>query len=101
MNRELYIYWKLAPRNMASATANLQRWHEDLRTRHPGLRVRVLSRADSGQESPSQSTLMEIYQTPGGIDAKLQALIESEGAQVTAAWCQDLRHVEVFEPLRP
>jgi hypothetical protein len=99
MSRELYVYWKLDRQCLAAAAAEVRRWHTDLVKRHPSMQARVLGRIDAAAAGSSVATLMETYQSPGGIDSALQTLIETEAAQVTAAWSQGPRHVEVFEPV--
>ena len=99
MKRELYIYWHVAAEQAGAAAAAMAAWQAALCSRHPGLRARLLRRADGdGSEAP-RSTLMETYATAGGIGAALHAEIMVTGAQAAAPWCQGLRQVEVFEPL--
>ena len=99
MSREIYIYWRLAADHVPAAAAAMSRWQADLVARHPGLQARLLQRASAGDEPTAPSTLMETYVRAEGIDAALQAAIESEGARAAARWCQGARHTEVFEPI--
>jgi hypothetical protein len=60
----------------------------------PGLMARRYLRVE---EPEAHATVMESYARPEqGLDADLEALLLSRGAQVTAPWCEGQRHVEIF-----
>ena len=96
--RELYLYWHVAPADLAAAATALRAFQAGLTARQPGLQCRLLRRSD---DRDPRATLMETYRHPGGVDAGLQAQIVALGAQAVAPWCQGQRHVELFEPLEP
>ena len=96
MNRELYIYWRVAPKQLARATVALQAWQATLAQQHPGLQARLLCRSDDGV---TLATVMETYASSGGIPAALIDAIVEQGAQVAAPWCEGNRHLEVFVPV--
>ena len=96
--RELYLYWHVAPADLAAAAAGMRAFQAGLMAAQPGLQCRLLRRSD---DRDPRATLMETYQRPGGIDAGLQAQIVALGAQAVAPWCDGQRHVELFEPLEP
>ena len=93
--RELFIYYRVRHEHHASLHEAVTRWHGELMQRHPALNMRLLHRAESPVD-----TWMEIYSTdpklaPQGVDAALQATIESEAA-VLARWIEGPRHLEAF-----
>jgi len=97
--RELYVYWK-APRADAEAVgAAVAAAQADLMHRHPGLRARLLRRADGEGEGEGGPTLtwMETYAADVGITPALQVQIEAALAPVTASLDAGPRHTEVFE----
>lgn len=96
MNRELYFYWRVAPTQLARATAVLRAWQATLAQQHPGLQARLLCRSDDGA---TLATVMETYVSSGGIPAALQEAIVEHGAQVATPWCEGPRHLEVFVPV--
>jgi hypothetical protein len=92
VNRELFIYWRVAG-SAADAEAAARRMQAELRALHPALVARLYRKLDD-----RRVTLMETYALPGiGIDAVLQRQIEAAGFPALAAWCTEGRHVEVFE----
>ena len=92
MSRELFIYWRVAGA-LHDAEAAAQRMQQCLRDTCPALVARLYRKTDEGR-----CTLMECYALPGpGVDPALQQQIETVAAQTLALWCQDGRHVEVFE----
>ena len=101
MNREFYIYWRVAADRTPAAAAAMTAWQAALCERHPGLQARLLLRADGDATDGGavQNTLMETYAIGGGIGQALHSEILVQGAQAAAAWCQGLRHVEVFDPV--
>jgi hypothetical protein len=91
--RELYIYWRMGSADAAAASLAIRAWQLALQKAHPGLRARLLRRAD---EAAAEVTLMETYLQPGGIDPALQQHIADAGDAVSAAWRRGPRHLEVF-----
>ena len=89
--RELYIWWKTRSPEAAMAAARALQ----VRLLHqvPGLTADLLQR-EGGRDG--SVTLMEIYGRSGGIDARTQALIESQGHAALAAWVEVARTSEVF-----
>lgn len=96
MNRELFIYWRVSPGQLAAAAAAMQAWQAGLAQQHAGLQARLLCRQD---EPGSAATLMETYAQAGGLAPALQSLVKEQGDQIAAAWVDGRRHVEVFGPL--
>lgn len=93
-NRWLFIYYRVASKDAAAAAEAVQRLQCRLRQAWPDLQAQWLKRPD---EKDGMQTWMEIYCSPGGITAAVQAHIERE-AQALAPWCHGPRHVEVFVP---
>jgi hypothetical protein len=96
--RRLFVYWKLSRADLAAALAAARTLQHALQTAHPSLRCALLERADDA--AAAEATLMETYAAdgPGGVDAALQAVIESAAAGALARYQRGPRHVEVFEP---
>jgi hypothetical protein len=94
--RELFVYWRLAPGDRASALAAVNAWLTELRARHAGLQVRVYLRADP---TPPWLTLMETFALPAGIGPELEREIREGGTRALSPWVQGERHVEVFQRL--
>lgn len=89
--RELYVYWK------APAALDLSPLHHAMSTlesQHPGLRARLLRRADAATDL---STWMEIYTATAGVSPALQQAIEARIAPLLAQLGAGPRHTEVFE----
>lgn len=93
MNRELYIYWRVASARKVQATAVMRAWQAALVLQHPGLHARLLSRSD---DDASLVTLMETYAAVNGLPAALHRVIVDQGARMAAPWCEGTRHVETF-----
>ena len=66
-HRELYVYYRVAARDLASALRIVEEAHARLRAQHPTLGTRVLRRA--AEAIADDVTLMEIYRADVGIDA--------------------------------
>ncbi len=95
-DRELFIYWRVQPGQLAQAMAAAASWQALQRAAWPALQARLYRRADEPDAAP---TLMETYAAPGGIDAAWQQRLVTQGELALQPWCQGARHVEVFEPL--
>ena len=93
-SRELFIYYRIATSDAATAHEIVTAFQARLRTRHPGLTARLLRRPE---EHLGRQTWMETYKHPaaGGIDDALAADIERE-ALALAPLLQDTRHIEAF-----
>ena len=96
MSRELFIYWHVAPDQLAAAGAAMAAFQQTLQQQHAGLVARLYRRSDAGGD---RATVMETYALPGGVSDAVQTAIVAQSAQAAAAWCHGARHVEVFEPL--
>lgn len=104
MTRELYIYWRVNPAEVQNALAAAASMQAALRQRHPGLLARLLLRNEADTKAAEAATVMEIYACPsaGGIDAPLQADIETSAAALVRyvkaeSGGPGRRHTEVFE----
>ncbi|MBI5258629.1 MAG: DUF4936 family protein [Burkholderiales bacterium] len=96
MNRRLYIYFRVAERDLAAVAAAVQDFQARLRAELPALEAELQRRPGS---SDGVVTVMETYAGPQGIDDAMQTHIE-QAAAVLSRWLQGPRHTEVFEPLR-
>jgi len=98
--RELFIYYRSQAQHAQAVKAAVGAFQHGLRKRHARLEARLLQRDES---PPMSITWMETYRlttkadTPG-IDAALQAEIESLAAPALAGLLDGQRHAEVFEP---
>ena len=91
--RELFVYYKVASRNVADAHAAFAQMQARLRNTQPQLCVRLLRRPE---EVSGVQTWMETYSVPAvGVDAELQSAIDSAGAAMQP-WTTGPRHTEVF-----
>jgi len=102
--RELFIYYRVHLQALPAAKAAVDAMQAGLRQRHPGLRARLLYRAelDTAPEAAPTQTWMETYAIdpmthPAGITPELQAEIDAE-ARALAAWIDGPRHTEAFRP---
>jgi hypothetical protein len=102
--RELFIYYRVHLQAAPAAKAAVVAMQTRLRQRHPGLRTRLLCRADldSAPDTATTQTWMETYAIdpmthPAGISPELQAEIDAE-ARVLVAWIDGVRHTEAFRP---
>lgn len=97
--RQLFIYWRVARADVASAQAAARQLQNDLRTAHAGLRTELFRR---GGEGLAETTFMETYAlvAPGagsGISAALQQEIVEAGQRALQPWLRSARHVEAFD----
>ena len=100
MARELFVYWKVGhgsvPAAQLAAVELLQAVHEV----HPGLKTRLMLRADEAGEGGDRATFMETYSAPApGVTTAVQAAIEAWAQIAFAGVGRPARHVEVFESL--
>jgi hypothetical protein len=93
--RALYVYYRIDAARLVDAAAAVRAFQAVLRRACPDLQAALLRRPG---EQDGLVTLMETYAMPGGIDAALQAKIDTAAA-VLAPWQRSARHTEVFEPL--
>ena len=112
--RRLYLYYRVPAAELDAALQAAATMQQRLRTAHPGLRAELLCKcADdgaTGEPAAHEPTLMEIYRREGseegaacghGIDAALQAAIDSAAQQSLGGFVSGRRHVEVFVPFTP
>lgn len=97
--RRLFIYYRVHAAQLADALAAAARLQSLLCASHPGLRAELLRRPDV---EDSHVTLMETYTmdaavAPHGVDAGLQAAIDTEARTLLGHWVAGVRHVEVFD----
>lgn len=96
--RALFIYWKVAPDDLAGALAAARAFQAGLPQRHPSLAAGLYQRAESGAVVV---TLMETYTQLGGLNPAVALEIVQEAQAALGSWCKGLRHVETFEHLQP
>jgi len=97
MQRQLFIYYRIAVADAAAAFAALQPVQQALCESHPGLQARLLRRTDVS--SDGMCTLMETYRfdlPAQGVSERLQADIDAAAEAVLRPWLQGARHCEVF-----
>ena len=94
---ELYVYYRVARPDRATAARAVHGVQSRWCAQHPGLRARLLQRADR-DAAGDLVTLMETYAQPGGLSAEMQAALEADLGRVLAPWLKGPRHVEVFVP---
>jgi hypothetical protein len=94
--RELYVYYRIDPRDAASGRAQVEQLFDRLCRRHGGLHARLLTRPPAGDGAAE--TWMEVYTHPHGIDAQLQAGIQAAAQGVPQARLGE-RHAEAFHPV--
>jgi Domain of unknown function (DUF4936) len=95
--RELFIYYRVKPAQLAQARAAVAAMQAQLQAAHPQLVARLLQRDDA---QGGLHTWMETYRTEphrdaAGIGVELQAAIESAAIAV-APFIAGPRHTEVF-----
>ena len=94
--RELYIYYRVNPRDEGAALQAAAAMQHGLVERHAGLQARLLRRPVAAADG--LQTWMETYALPGlGVNSAL----EHEIAQAASAWAAYIsgpRHCEVFVP---
>jgi Domain of unknown function (DUF4936) len=94
VDRQLFVYWRVAPAALPAALAAVRQAQARLADGWPGLVARVYERCDPAPEA----TVMETYEAPGGLDAAAQARIEAALAPALTALPAGPRHVEAFRP---
>jgi len=97
--RELFLYWRVAATDAATARQAALRLQAALRERHGGLRTALYLRDDG---ATGEATFMECYAMPGptagdGIDAGVQRDIVDRGNAALQTWLRSARHIEVFD----
>lgn len=99
--RRLFIYYRVAERELGAVGFAVQHAQRALCERHPGLSSELLYAPKPN--AAGERTMMETYArnaqvSASGIDAPLQAAIEAELCEVLRPWLHaGMRHVEVFE----
>jgi hypothetical protein len=94
--RELYVYYRIDPRDAANGRAQVEHLFDRLCREHRGLRARLLKRPPAG--AGAAETWMEVYTHPQGVDARLQAAIQGAAHGVPQARLGE-RSAEVFAPV--
>jgi len=99
--RQLFIYWRVAARDLPTALHAVREWQAGLIAQHPTLRCGLYQRVDAAQ---TDATVMESYaiesaQPHRGIDEALLQLIAQGGQAQLAQWLRGARHVELFDAL--
>jgi len=99
--RQLFIYWHVAWRDLPPALDALREWQAVLIAQHPTLRCGLYQRIDAAQ---ANATVMESYaiesaQPHRGIGEALLQHIAHGGQAQLAPWLRGARHVEVFDAL--
>jgi hypothetical protein len=92
--RELFVWYRVDPRNAHAARVAVAAMQEALVAHWPGLRTRLLVRADPGQQ-----TWMETYARPSGgvgVDGTLDAAIATAALPLRSL-IDGERHVEAFD----
>jgi hypothetical protein len=96
----LYVYYRIPDASAHAAFVAVDAAQRQLRAQIIGLRTELLRRPQ--RDAQAEWTWMEIYRRDEGVDAALQAAIESAMRAALAPWLPaDARHVEVFEAFGP
>lgn len=93
--RELFVYYRVREADAAAAREAVGAMQNELRSAHPELRARLLTRQGAGAGA---QTWMETYSLgtgSQGVDAAFEALIETRAASL-AGFIDGSRHVEAF-----
>jgi hypothetical protein len=91
--RELFVYYRIRADAASAGRAAVLSMQHELRTAHPGLSARLLTRRDES----GAATWMETYaRPPSGIDATLQDDIDLRATRLPS-FIEGSRHVEAFE----
>lgn len=93
----LFIYFKLARAQAATALQALQSMQAGLVAAHPGLRARLLARTD--QPGSEDLTWMEIYELPLGPSPTFLADLDAASLALPAGLIGP-RHTETFSEFR-
>lgn len=99
MRCELYLYWRTSQADLPAATKAMLAFQQQQTVAWPGLRARLLRRADAAGDA---ATLMETYALPsnaGGIGKTLRQHIIDSGDAASAPWRDGARHIEVFSEI--
>ena len=99
--RQLFIYWRVASRDLPTALHAVREWQAGLIAQHPTLRCGLYQRIDAAQ---ADATVMESYAIDSalphpGIDEALCRHIDQAGHAQLQHWLRGARHVEVFDAL--
>ncbi|MED5622014.1 DUF4936 family protein [Ideonella sp. BN130291] len=98
--RRLFIYYRLAERDLAPACTAARHAQAALCARHAGLVAALLRRPEAsvdGLHTVMETYVMDAQFNPAGIDAALQDMIDTELAAALRPWlAAQTRHVEVF-----
>jgi hypothetical protein len=99
--RQLFIYWHVAGRDLPAALNALRDWRFGLLAQQPGLRCGLYQRVGTAQ---ADATVMESYAIDAalphpGIDDALCRYIDQAGHAQLQHWLRGARHVEVFDAL--
>lgn len=99
--RQLFIYWRVASRDLPTALHAAREWQAGLIAQHPTLHCGLYQRIDAAQ---ADATVMESYaiestQPHPGIDEALLQHIHQDGQAQLKRWLRGARHVEVFDAL--
>ena len=98
--RRLFIYYRLAERDLPAACAAVRDAQRLLGRQHPGLAAELL--CTPAPDAARNRTLMETYARDGqvsaaGVDADLQSAIEAALCAALRPWlAPSQRHLEVF-----
>jgi len=96
-SRSLYVYYRVPTGHEAQARQAVEAMQTRLSDAHPGLRTRLMCRAD-GQPLTGEQTWMEVYEHPDGVSMACEALLNAWAGALPAGLI-GARHVEVFESL--
>ena len=97
--RQLFIYWRVAGGDAASAQAAARQLQASLRNAQAGMHAALFVRSDTLAD---EATFMETYALAAqvaadGIPAALQQHIVEAGRLALQPWLRTARHVEVFD----
>lgn len=97
----LFIYYRLAEAQVSAAAAAVRQAQQALCERHPGLTAGLLQRPEpspAGDRTLMETYVVEAGARPQGVDAALQAEIESSLRPALHPWLgEGARHSELFE----
>ena len=95
--RQLFIYYRIAPADLAAVCAAWMSVQQALCATHPGLQARMHRRPETS--SDGMCTLMETYcfaHHAQGVSESLQAEIDAAAGAALRPWLRGARHCEVF-----
>lgn len=95
--RELFVYYRTQVADAVGVQTIAEAMQARLRERHPGLIARMLRRPDpqDGFHTWMETYAIDPARAPAGIDASLQAAIDSAAADLQPLLAGP-RHTEVF-----